>query len=51
MELGEAPNTEQYFRNILRYKEVDAITIATPEESSRISWAGMKKALADAGAL
>lgn len=24
---------------------------ATPEESSRISWAGMKKALADAGAL
>jgi hypothetical protein len=24
---------------------------ATPEESSRVSWAGMKKALTDAGAL
>ena len=30
-ELGEAPKTEQDFRNILRDKEVDAVTIATPD--------------------
>jgi len=30
-EMGEAPKTDQDFRNILREKEVDAITIATPD--------------------
>jgi len=30
-EMGEAPKTDQDFRNILRDKEVDAITIATPD--------------------
>lgn len=30
-EMGEAPRTDQDFRNILRDKEVDAITIATPD--------------------
>lgn len=30
-EMGEAPKTDQDFRNILRHKEVDAITIATPD--------------------
>jgi predicted dehydrogenase len=29
--MGEAPKTEQDFRNILALKEVDAITIATPD--------------------
>lgn len=30
-EMGETPKTDQDFRNILRLKEVDAITIATPD--------------------
>ena len=30
-EMGEAPKTDQDFRNILKDKEVDAITIATPD--------------------
>ena len=30
-EMGEAPKTEKDFRNILALKEVDAITIATPD--------------------
>ena len=30
-EMGEAPKTEHDFRNILAIKEVDAITIATPD--------------------
>jgi len=30
-EMGEAPKTDQDFRNILRDKEIDAITIATPD--------------------
>jgi len=30
-EMGEAPKTDQDFRNILKEKEVDAITIATPD--------------------
>jgi len=30
-EMGEAPKTDQDFRNILKNKEVDAITIATPD--------------------
>ena len=30
-EMGEAPKTDQDFRNILREKEVDAITIAAPD--------------------
>ena len=30
-EMGEAPKAEQDFRNILSVKEVDAITIATPD--------------------
>src|SRR6202020_439038 len=30
-EMGEAPATDKDFRNILRLKEVDAITIATPD--------------------
>lgn len=30
-EMGEAPKTDQDFRHILREKEVDAITIATPD--------------------
>jgi predicted dehydrogenase len=30
-EMGEAPKTDQDFRNILKDKEVDAVTIATPD--------------------
>ena len=30
-EMGESPKTDQDFRNILREKEIDAITIATPD--------------------
>jgi len=30
-EMGEAPKTDQDFRNILKDKEIDAITIATPD--------------------
>src|SRR6202046_1490980 len=30
-EMGEAPKTDKDFRNILQLKEVDAITIATPD--------------------
>jgi len=30
-EMGEAPKTDRDFRNVLRVKEVDAITIATPD--------------------
>lgn len=30
-EMGEAPKTDRDFRNILRDKEIDAITIATPD--------------------
>jgi predicted dehydrogenase len=30
-EMGEAPKTDQDFRNVLKDKEVDAITIATPD--------------------
>src|SRR6202789_4732843 len=30
-EMGEAPKTEHDFRNVLALKEVDAITIATPD--------------------
>ena len=30
-EMGEAPTAEQDFRKILQIKEVDAITIATPD--------------------
>ncbi len=30
-EMGEAPATDKDFRNILRLKEIDAITIATPD--------------------
>lgn len=30
-EMGEAPKTEKDFRNVLALKEVDAITIATPD--------------------
>src|SRR5579864_8094069 len=30
-EMGEAPTTDKDFRNILAHKDVDAITIATPD--------------------
>src|SRR6202522_2228546 len=30
-EMGEAPKTDKDFRNILKQKDVDAITIATPD--------------------
>jgi len=36
-EMGETPKTEKDFRHVLELKEVDAITIATPDHCRRAS--------------